>query len=237
MENRIAGNKELTPVQLMNKAIQALYLEVPNSVANDVSQKWIDAREYLLRESQPIPKYVDGLKKLLRIANCPEILIEYPDILNSSRTAEGLKWAEEAMRRYESAQPDPIPVNQKIVSVFDKVWAQEIAVDFAWENIVDRSNGYQRLRKQFTEWLDVNHYHKNKFAAAQQPIPVQEGLDFGKWIEENTQIYYDEKNKLYLYRYFDNTDGWGNYILEDIYTVFKDKYESPVQTEDEKKEM
>jgi hypothetical protein len=44
-------------------------------------------------------------------------------------------------------------------------------------------------------------------------------LEFAKWLEENTTVIKEEK--ITLYRYHGN-DGWGNYILDDIYTVYKE---------------
>jgi hypothetical protein len=51
----------------------------------------------------------------------------------------------------------------------------------------------------------------------------QFAYDFAKFLEEHTEIIREEK--ITLYRYNSPHDGWGNYILEDILTEFKEKYE------------
>lgn len=56
----------------------------------------------------------------------------------------------------------------------------------------------------------------------QKSLSAEEiALDFAKFLEECTTVIYGDK--IVLYRY-DGVDGVGNYILDDIYTVWKDKY-------------
>jgi hypothetical protein len=44
--------EELTPVQWMNKCVQALYLELPESIADDVARRWNAAREYIYANNE-----------------------------------------------------------------------------------------------------------------------------------------------------------------------------------------
>lgn len=43
---------------------------------------------------------------------------------------------------------------------------------------------------------------------------------FGEWLAANTQV--EHTDKITLYRYHD-CDGWGNYTIDDIYTVFEEE--------------
>jgi hypothetical protein len=45
--------------------------------------------------------------------------------------------------------------------------------------------------------------------------------DFALFLQDQTEIIREEK--ITLYRYHDNLDGWGNYTLDDIYEVYKSK--------------
>lgn len=74
---------------------------------------------------------------------------------------------------------------------------------------------------------DIMNYARRHAAQFTQ----QEGgeKDFAKWLEENTTVIREEK--ITLYRYCD-VDGWGNYILDDIYLVFKEKYEPEASNSD-----
>lgn len=59
-----------------------------------------------------------------------------------------------------------------------------------------------------------------------------EALEFAKFLEEHTTVIYEEKITLYRYDDFSG-DGTGNYVLDDIYKVFKDKYEPQPSTKAE----
>lgn len=48
-------------------------------------------------------------------------------------------------------------------------------------------------------------------------------IDFARFLEEHTEMIREEK--ITLYRYCDSNNEWGNYTLEDIFIVFKEKYE------------
>jgi hypothetical protein len=59
-------------------------------------------------------------------------------------------------------------------------------------------------------------------AAYEQPPAAGDGKEekaFALWLAENTQTVWE--NKIPLYRYCDNHNEWGNYILDDIYTEYK----------------
>lgn len=69
--------------------------------------------------------------------------------------------------------------------------------------------------------ISFNAYNKVVEASKAQPLsPYSRELNFAKWLEENTIVVKEEK--ITLYRYHDNLDGWGNYTLEDIYIVYKE---------------
>ena len=46
-------------------------------------------------------------------------------------------------------------------------------------------------------------------------------IDFARFLEEQTKVIYEDKITLYRY---DGSEGVGNYTLDDIYTVYKEKY-------------
>ena len=55
-------------------------------------------------ESKETKENTEGLKKLLRIANCPEILIENPRLIKSAKpTEKDIEWAMDAIKRYKEA--------------------------------------------------------------------------------------------------------------------------------------
>lgn len=64
--------------------------------------------------------------------------------------------------------------------------------------------------KQSFYWLDEQSIQK----------PIGNGLEFAKWLEENTVVTKEEK--ITLYRYCDKNNEWGNYILDDIYQEYLD---------------
>lgn len=69
--------------------------------------------------------YVEGLKKLLRIADCPELLIENPFILNSGKpaTEESKQWAAEVIERHKKLlveKPIVVQMNEEEYESYKK---------------------------------------------------------------------------------------------------------------------
>ena len=68
-----------------------------------------------------------------------------------------------------------------------------------------------------------NHLQKIvALAGSESPTAAGDGKEekaFAEWLSENTEIIREEK--ITLYRYCDKMNEWGNYILDDIYQVYK----------------
>jgi hypothetical protein len=57
-------------------------------------------------------KLINAYKKLLRVAGCPEILIEHPELLSKKPTTEDFKWAENEIKKYlAKIESSPNPPN------------------------------------------------------------------------------------------------------------------------------
>jgi hypothetical protein len=53
-----------------------------------------------------------------------------------------------------------------------------------------------------------------------EDVGKQHAIEFADWLSEMTTIVREEK--ITLYRYCDQNNEWGNYILEDIYLEFQE---------------
>lgn len=100
-------------------------------------------------------------------------LIRFYELIDSTYKEEREKWLD------ESGAPPQGTVEER---------AKELAIDFAWENILDKGRGYQHFITAFNKWYKANGYHQKKFAGASStPNPsVQQGeeaVDYKKELE------------------------------------------------------
>lgn len=64
----------------------------------------------------------------------------------------------------------------------------------------------------------INLEQKHKLASDIMNYAALHAKDFAEWLAEMTTIVREEK--ITLYRYCDQNNEWGNYILDDIYLEF-----------------
>lgn len=58
--------------------------------------------------------YIEGLKKLLRFADCPEILIENPSLLDSRFKPEDIAWAKNKAHEYDSKETSAAAIIRRV---------------------------------------------------------------------------------------------------------------------------
>lgn len=83
-------------------------------------------------------------------------------------------------------------------------------VDAAYE----KNEFLQECERLNVEWLD-----EGQTSTTPKESDAVDPMEFAEWLADNTEIIREEK--ITIYRYCDKMNEWGNYILEDIYHVFK----------------
>lgn len=63
---------------------------------------------------------------------------------------------------------------QKIKTLTD--WIMEVACDFAWENNITKSEGYQKIKLLYSLWIQENGYHRKQLSQFEQLQSENESL-------------------------------------------------------------
>lgn len=81
-----------------------VYAQTKIIIQNEVSE--VDRkRAAFIKGLEANSNYNEGLKELLRMDHCPEILIEYPGLIKSQpATPESIEWANECIARYKAVK-------------------------------------------------------------------------------------------------------------------------------------